>query len=416
MHKLSPRCLVILGIVLIVANAISPILVVHGQIDNNTWKVYDVIEPTVDQVKWSETGTIGTPASWIADGTWIVASMRQSLVNQNDIFVSLYESFDWLKVQATAESYYGTNFNTFTDFSNAIQANPSPWLDLSWSMDTQWYGISQNTTKVSVSFDQTSNIAALSIWFHITRVPEYLSGSDKVTNWLTGFDLTPISIGNMKLWELYEDWSISGTAYNLQFEAPASILSQHGNNYTCTIGVASSYMDKSFLIDQVIDVNMPPETVTKEFSPQQLSLSLGNNVGSFVLTHGDFYPSSFIVTSSPPTKNPLTEAISAWFATPAGLAAIASLLVLSFTALRGRRVYGRNKLYHRLYRSMVTLYDLYNRDLSRFRSEMQGISKSIFTMMVEDKINDEQFEKLLKRRDDLLERAEKEQPPPPPKL
>jgi hypothetical protein len=35
-------------------------------------------------------------------------------------------------------------------------------------------------------------------------------------------------------------------------------------------------------------------------------------------------------------------------------------------------------------------------------------------MLLEDKVTDEQFEKLLKRRDALLERAYRLQPPPPP--
>jgi hypothetical protein len=107
------------------------------------------------------------------------------------------------------------------------------------------------------------------------------------------------------------------------------------------------------------------------------------------------------------------DVVAAWSTTPAGWAAIASLLVLSFTALRGRRIYGRSRMYHRLYHSMVTLYDLYNRDYNRFNTEMENTSKTVFKMMVDDKITDEQFEKLLKRRDDLLERAIKQLPAPP---
>jgi hypothetical protein len=405
----------ILGSVILLFVMITPTVIVLGQTSQTSdiWQVYDVVEPSVDQVKWSEQGVLSSPASWIADGTWVIASMRQSLVSGNDIFVSLYERFDWSKVQSSAEQYYGTQFNSFGDFAAAIQTDTSPWLSLAWEMDTQWYGISQNTTKVTISIDSTSGLADLSLWFHITRVPEYLSG-DKVTNWLTGFDLTSISIGNLRLWELYEDWSSSGTAYKLQFEAPASILSQHGNNYTCNLGVAASFVGKSFKIDQVIDVNMPAETVTKEFSPLQLSVFLDNNVGSFVLQNGDIYPAAFTVTSSPPTKNALAEIVSAWFTTPAGLAAIASLIVLSVTAMRGRRIYGRSRQYRRLYRGMVTLYDLYNKDETRFHTEMDSISKNIFKMMVNDKITDDQFEKLLERRDDLLERADKQHPPPPP--
>ncbi len=237
----------LIGSVVFLAFAVfAPTVLVNAQSDQDIWKVYDTIEPTLDQVKWSETGTIASPASWIEDGTWVIASMRQSLVSQNDIFVSLYERFDWLRVKSNAEEYYGLQFSSFDDFSSTIQADTGPWLSLSWGLDTQWYGISQNTTKVVSSFDQTSGKVDLSIWIHILRVPEYLSGSDRLTDWLTGFDLTPVSIGNMKLWELYEDWSSSGTGYRLQFEAPANILSHNGNNYTCTIGVATSFVNKAF--------------------------------------------------------------------------------------------------------------------------------------------------------------------------
>jgi hypothetical protein len=400
-----------LGLAILLLVAVAPVVLVHAAA-NNVWQVYDVVEPTLDQVKWSEEGVLSTPASWIADGTWDVTSMRQSLVSQSDIFVSVYESFHWSMVRSSVEDYYGMQVNSISAFATAVQADANPWLTLAWQMDTQWYGISQNTTKVVVSFNQTTDEVYLSIWFHITRVPEYLSG-DKLTNWLTGFDLTPISVGNMQLWELYEDWSSSGTAYHLQFEAPANVLVQHGSNYTCTLGVDNSFVGNAYKVNQVIDINMPAETVTKQFSPANLAVSLENNVGSFVLEHGDYYPQAFVVMSSPPQKNAVLEAVTAWFTTPAGWAAIASLVVLCFTALRGKRIYGRSRMYHRLYHSMVTLYDLYSRDYNRFNMEMENTSKTIFKMMVDDKITDEQFERLLRRRDDLLERAEKQLPAPP---
>jgi hypothetical protein len=134
------------------------------------------------------------------------------------------------------------------------------------------------------------------------------------------------------------------------------------------------------------------------------------------LQNGDLYPAAFTVLSAPPSENLAAQVLTAFFTTPAGLGAIASLTVLGITGLRGRQIYRRNALYHRLYRSMVTLYDLYSKDQAKFRAEINDASKTIFKMMVEDKITDEQFEKLLTRRDDLLERAQKEQLPPPPNL
>ena len=82
-----------------------------------------------------------------------------------------------------------------------------------------------------------------------------------------------------------------------------------------------------------------------------------------------------------------------------------ALLVLSFTELRGRRIWNRSRLYHRVFKSMVTIYDMYSKDLLKFHQEMDNMSRSIIKMLVEDKITDDQFEKLLQRRDDLMARV-----------
>jgi hypothetical protein len=48
---------------------------------------------------------------------------------------------------------------------------------------------------------------------------------------------------------------------------------------------------------------------------------------------------------------------------------------------------------------------MYPKDLLKVHQEMDNMSRSIIKMLVEDKITDDQFEKLLQRRDDLLQRA-----------
>ena len=121
------------------------------------WYVHDVITPSLDEVKWLEEGAIAEPPAWIADGSFYQAHMRQSLVNENDIFVSTYEEFNWSLVGPIAEHYYGVNFNSFQDFENAITNNPNIWLDASWQLDTEWYGVAHNTTKVTASFNQTTS-------------------------------------------------------------------------------------------------------------------------------------------------------------------------------------------------------------------------------------------------------------------
>ena len=323
-------------------------------------------------------------------------------------------------MRSSAQQYYELTFNSFDDFAVEVQSNPDPWLELSWGMDTRWYGISQNTTKVEAYFDGTTSTGELYCWFHITRIPEYLEGQKALDNWLTGFDLTSISTGNLKLWELYEDWGTSGIIYELRFEAPSGMLVQHGGNYTCTIGVSSGYQQNAFKIDQGIEINMPADTVIIDATPAEYRVEqdkMPQNTAAFIISNLQLYPTKYTIVSGPLVKSTgqiVQEALSAWFLTPTGWAAIGSLSVLSFTGLRGRTIWRRSRLYHRLYKSMVTLYDLYAKDDQRFHSEMDNVSKSIFKMMVDDKITDDQFERLLKRRDDLLERADKLQPPPPP--
>lgn len=375
------------------------------------WYVHDTIEPSLDEVKWVEEGGIQEAATWIADGSWHQASMRQSLVDSNDIFVETYENFNWSLVRQIAEYYYAMTFDTYDAFVQFVTSDPGQWLYLSWQIDTEWYGVPLNTTKVRSSYNETTSDAELWTWFHITRIPEYFVGEGRLESWLTGFDLTPVSIGNLKIWEFHKDWNQNGISYNLRFKAPANMLSQHGENFTFTIGVSSYYQGYTFKIQQAIDINMPASTEVKEMSPLNMSIPRGNTA-SFVIARGDTYPESFTVVSGPPTK-PLGQIVwenaSLWLVTPGGWAAIATLTVLSFTGLRGRRIWRRNRLYHRMYNSMVTIYHLYSSDLMKFHQEMANVSSSIFQLLIQDKITDEQFERLLVRRDDLLKRAHGEQ-------
>jgi hypothetical protein len=376
--------------------------------EDNVWYVHDVIDASLDQVKWVEDGAIAQAAGFITDGSWYQASMRESLVAANDIFVETYEQFNWTLVKPMVEYYYEATFNTFDDFATFVKTNPNQWLDLSWQMDTDWYGISLNTTKVKYSYNDTANSAEMYTWFHITRIPEYFAGEGKLESWLTGFDLTPVSTGSLELFELHKEWSQSGVAYNLRFIAPANIITQHEDNFTLTIPVSADYRGYTFGIQQAIDINMPPNTEVKEASPANMSLLKGNTA-TFVIARGEKYPTAFTVVSGSPTKSfgqAVWDGATVWFVTPGGWAAIASLLLLSFTGLRGRRIWRRSKLYHRLYKSLVTVYDMYSKDLMRFNQEMENMSRTIIRMLVEDRITDEQFDKLLQRRDDLLQRTQ----------
>lgn len=363
-----------------------------------------MIDPSLDGVKWSEEGGIQVAPTWISDGMWNALSIQQSLVSPGDIFVSWYESFNWSLVHY----YYGFSFVSAYDFGDNLTANPMWWLNYMWKVDTEWSGIFANTSKVTYTFNEDSSAFELSLWFHITRIPEYFVGHGGLQSWLAGFDLTPVSTGGLTAWEFHEDWNQNGVYYNLYFKAPANLLSQHEDNYTFSIGVSSLYRGSAFNTSQVIDINMPANTEIKETSPASMAVQNGNTA-SFVKAREDLYPEAFTVVSGSPSKSlsqVIMDDVGLWFVTPGGWAAIGSLLVLTFTGLRGRRIWNRNKLYHRLYKSMVSIYDMYSRDLLKFHQEMENMTRTIIKMLVEDRINDEQFEKLLKRRDDLMIRTQ----------
>lgn len=384
--------------------------------DENVWYVHDIITPSLENVHWVEEGGTKETPSWISDGSWYHASMSQSLVGSNDIFVSTYEQFNWSLVRSRAEYFYGAIFNSFSEFQNAVTQNPGPWLSMSWQIDTHWYGVSLDTTKVVASFDETVKTGEFWIWLHITRIPEYLVGEGNLENWLTGFDLTPVSIGSLSLWELHKEWNINGTYYNLRFEAPADVLIQHSDTFNCSIPVSRNYWGNTFKIHQIIEINMPANTEAKAAAPTDFGILQGNTA-TFLIFTGDTYPPLFTTLSGPPAKSlgeSMWDSASLWLLSPGGWAAIASLILLSFTALRGRRIWKRNKRYHHIYNSMVTIYDMYSKDHAKLYREMDTLSRASIKMLLDDQITDEQFEKLLKRRDDLIERSEKQQTPPSP--
>ena len=378
----------------------------------NVWYVQDTIDPSLEEVRWREDGAIGQPPAWIEDGSWSEFSKRESLVNAGDIFVSQYERFNWTLVKET----YSLQFATFDEFAQYLVSNPLYWVRDMWQIDVEWYGIESNTTGINYSFDERGSEAMIWTYYHITRIPEYFIGGERLSSWLAAFDLTPISLGNLKLYEFYEDANIKGIHYDLRFRAPGNVLVQHGENYTLTILVSPADIGRKFNMQQVIDINMPANTEIKEMTPANLSLVRGNTA-SFILSKDDPFPAAFTVVSGPPAK-PLNQALfegaSVWLLTPGGWAAIASLTVLGVTLVRGRVIWRRSRLYHHMYNSMVTIYDLYASDVLRFHQEMANLSSSVFKLLIEDKVTDDQFEKLLVRRDDLLKRVQNETPPRPP--
>jgi hypothetical protein len=390
---------------------------------SQVWNVSDIITPTLDSVKWIEEGNYSTPPSWISDGRWYEAHRRQSLIkSDNHIFVSLNEIFNWTAVNVknwtTVEPSLPTHFSSFYVFKDAVSEDPSWWLKYSWGVDVNRHGVPLDKISVSMESDDSTSRAEVDILCRITNIPEYIIGEKRLENWLTGFDLTSISIGDLEAFEWSEDITASGRYYYIYFKAPANLLSQYKDMYSLVLDVSPSYQGLRYNIEQKIQISMPPNTEVQSASPSNMSTPSGNTA-TFIIHHSDRYPMSFSVTSGSPIKDVIqsfAEGAGRWIVEPSTWVAFASLIVLLYTAFRGKRIWSRRRTYYRLYRSMVSLYDHHALNCVQFYQELDNLSKSITKYFIEDKITDDQFDKLLTRRDDLIERAKKLQPPAPPKL
>jgi hypothetical protein len=377
---------------------------------SQVWNITDIINPTLDNVKWIEEGNYSKPPDWITDGRWYEAHRRQSLIkSDNHIFVSLSEVFNWTAVNADLL------YSSFDQFENDITNNPSWWLKYSWGIDVNRHGVPLNRTSLSTKFNATTSRAEIDISCRITNIPEYIIGEKRLESWLTGFDLTSISIGDLEAFEWKEDITTSGRYYYIYFKAPANLLSQYKDTYSLTLDVSPSYQGERYNVEQKIQISMPPSTEVLSTSPPDTSASSGNTV-TFTIHHGDRYPTSFSVISGPPIKDPmqsLLESAGHWAFEPSTWVAFGSLMVLLYTAFHGKRIWSKRKTYYRMYRSMVNIYQRYALNFAQFYQEIENLSRSITKCFIEDKITDDQFDKLLTRRDDLIERAKKLQPPAP---
>jgi len=387
-------------------------LSVSPRAENPVWNITDTIVPSLESVKWVEEGNYNEPPSWISDGRWYEAHVRQTLVNSEDIFVAFSEVFNWTAVNEG----FSQAFASFDEFKDRVSSNPGWWLNYSWGIDMNWHGVPLNKTRMSTEFDVETSKAELSIWCHITNIPEYIVGGKRLETWLTGFDLTAISIGNLKAFQWYEDYAENGRYYYIYFEAPAKLLSQHRDTYSLVLEVSPLYVGQTYDVEQRIQISMPPNTEVQSTNPPNMSKS-SENIVTFTVHEGDVYPATYSVTSGPPIKDPtksLVDSLYAIVTDPTKWVALGALITLTYTGFRGRQIWGRRKTYYRLYKTMVNTYDRFCLNFPPFSLEMENLSRTITQYFIEDKITDDQLDKLLARRDHLLESARKLQPPRPP--
>ena len=386
------------------------------------WETFDFVTPSSDSVEWQEEGINNKPPNWIADGRWYNAYSRQILVkSENYIFATFYENFNWTNVNAFFEEEGWHPYDNFEDFRLDIINNPKWWLIFSWNISPDWLGISLNRTKVEVELNDNTNTVHIEITTYITNIPGYFLdtanlmmemgiGGEKLPKPLfAGYDLLSIYIGDVEAFQLQEDYRPDGSHYTFNLKAPSNLISQYKDTYSLALDVAPQYQGQSIGKKQIITISMPSNTIIKDVSPLGISTS-SENIVTFNLSKNNIYPETYEVTSGPPTKDfgqIFLENIGRWITEPEIWAAIITAIALIYAAFRGKDILRRKKTYYRLYKSMVSIFDSKSLNYSKFIKEIENLSKSITKYFIEDKINDEQFDKLLARRDNLLERAQK---------
>jgi hypothetical protein len=224
-----------------------------------------------------------------------------------------------------------------------------------------------------------------------------------------GFDVTTIYIGDFEALQWIEDYGPGHRHFKIYFETPATLLTKYQDQYSLSLRIIPAQVGKIHEFNRLINVTMPSDTEVLHVSPANIS-NYSGNIMMVTLTEEDRYPESFSGISGPPVKSFSQIFIESFFIVvgdPSAWLAFVSLLAIGYTGFQGRRVWSRRKTYYRLYRSMVSLYNRYSTNFDKLFDEIESLSTAITTYFVEGKISDDQFDKLLTRRDDLIERANK---------
>jgi hypothetical protein len=130
-------------------------------VDEKAWYVHDVIDPSLDEVRWREQGATEEAKPSIAAGLWFAMSKRESLVSASDIFVSTYERLNWSRLARALNDVYNLQFADFNEFIQYLVTNRLWWLSVTWDMNPDRYGISSNTTEIDYSFNEVNSEAEL---------------------------------------------------------------------------------------------------------------------------------------------------------------------------------------------------------------------------------------------------------------
>jgi len=369
-----------------------------GQSEHDTvWQVNDIIKLTSGWIEWSEQWYNPQPDNLIRDGLWYEYHIREYLIDTDDVFLKLDEIFSW---SAVNNVYLG--FENWTEFQEYIVEDPAWWLGWSWDLDCVRYGILANRTFIDSSIEEDT--AFVTVWCHVTQVAEYLIGTSLGVG--ESFDLRSISLGKLETYEYYLDYTEKDQLIFLHFSAPSNILQTEGESFIANIYTNPLGQREPSGSSRNITIVMPSSSEIKkaETTTPKTEVKIDRNMATFSIKHNETLPSSFVVTSGPYQKT-MVQIIADHVVSPEVVATIIGFLILFPSSIQGIRMIRRSKTYNRLMDLSVKIYQEQRMNPDFYAKEMDNLTESIFKAFIENRLTDEQLEKLLHRRDDFLKRS-----------
>lgn len=206
------------------------------------------------------------------------------------------------------------------------------------------------------------------------------------------FDLYKVDLGKIEVYEYYYDSTKSGQSVYLHLKAPSTILKQAGERYEATISIAPQFQNTTSDEERMMTFVMPPTTEVETIGPSATG-SFKGNVATFTISTGTKFPASFTVTSGPHEKD-VAELLVENLTSPDRILVMAGVATLIFSSFQGATMLRRRKTYYRTAKLIARVYEENRDNREALSSELTSIHDSLYRMFVEDKITDEQFEKL----------------------
>lgn len=316
---------------------------------------------------------------------WIEFHQREHFISYNEIFIEFSEKFEWEKVNSNPD--LGLGFLSWESFTENLTKTSSWWLEYSWGLRSGWYGIVENETTVVT--ERFGKIVTITIRCHIRDVSEYLIGHSLMNS---VFDFYSVDLGKIEVYEYYYDSTKSGQSVYLHLKAPSTILQQVREKYKAIISIAPQFQNTTSSEERVITFVMPPTTEVESVEPSTTGV-FKDNLAVFTVSTGTKFPSSFTVVSGPPKKS-LAELLTETLTSPDRILVIAGVVTLLVSSFQGAMLLRRRKAYSRTARLIARIYEENKGKREALNSELTSIHDSLYRMFVEDKITDEQFERL----------------------